>query len=652
MSIPLALKKTGRVLQRPWLGWAFAGWAIVALAAFYGIFRPVDYRLADIASVFETRPTRENVIVVTIDAPSFQDLSSPWPWPRDTHAKLVDALYRAGARAIVFDIIFDQPTEDDGVFAEAIQKSGRVVLAAERAVMPTSHGVLESLTLPADLLTASAAGVGIAGIDLDTDGRLRRMPDAPDSLAYEVLETLGEGSGGPAEGMIRYIRYGGALSGPGSVSYYQALDAESLLPPDIFRDRIVLVGLALEASPDVSKQTADRVNVPFHAARQGAMHGVFAQAEILSTALAGDGLRETGRVSLAGFWAVAVVASLAAVLLSFTSASRAGAVVILGLLGLLGLVGLARLAGGVLPGAAPMSGFVLVGGSALGHAGWIAFRERSRLADGFGRYVSPEIMQKLLADPDMLNLGGASRQVSVVVTDLEGFTTFMESVPADDGAEILRDYLGTLADVVLHHGGMIDQFIGDSLVALFNAPTFQDDHAARALACARDLAATGLAFRDRMTTRGIPFGVTRIGGDTGQATVGNFGTAKRFHYTAMGEVVNMASRLEVANKTVGTHLLVTARLFEAAGAPQGLRLAGRLLVPGAQDAVEAVTLAEGLSSEEAQTCRRLWAQLAREGGSAGEIESLLTGCDPATPYHHALQALAAAARGETLLTTK
>lgn len=652
MSIEFVYQQLLALMQNVRLRLAIAAWVLVALGASFGAFQGLEYRLADTAAMLEWKPSRDDVIVVTIDAPSFQDISAPWPWPRDLHAELIKQLRSGGARAIVYDIVFDQSRPEDAEFAEAIASAGNVYLAAERAVVQTSKGQLETTTLPTDILSSAAAGIGVAGIDLDRDGRLRRMPSAGDSLVYSVTRGLDGREIKETRNAPAYIRFGGTDSAPTTVSYYQALDAERMLPADIFRDRIVLIGLGLEASPDIRKQTADRISVPFFAARQGSMPGVMAQAEILSSALAGDGLNDAPAWALIALWAMAITSSLVVVHSAATSAGRASGVWGLSLLGLFVIIVSARMQGAVLTGAAPATGLMLVGAGAMGQSSWVAFRQRRRLAEGFGRYVSTEIMQKLLAEPAMLNLGGAVRPVSIVVTDLEGFTNLMETMPANEGAAILREYLGSLGDVVLQHGGMIDQFIGDSLVALFNAPALQDDHASRALACAQDLTQAGLAFRDRMRARGVAFGTTRVGGDTGKAMVGNFGTAKRFHYTAMGEVTNIASRLEVANKTLGTHLLVSARLFRAAGAPAGFILAGRLLLPGIQEAVEAVTLSDGLSRQEEGTCLQLWSRMPADANLAREIDELIAGSHPSASYQRALQWLSAAAWGETVRTTK
>lgn len=631
-----------------------AFWAFLVLAGVAGLFRAPNTFLSDVtATLFETPLRSDDVVVIALDAPSFQNVSQPWPWPRRLYAQMLESIQAAGARAIVFDIVFDQTTPDDEAFAEAIRRSGNVFLASERAITDTPYGKLESLSLPADPLLAAARGVGVASVHPDADGRLRRMPQAGDSLAFVIAGALGDEAAPPASNAPAFIRYADRDAGTRTVSFYQALEAERFLPPDALRDKIAVVGLSLEASPDAGNRVAGRIAVPFHAATGGSMNAVMVQAQILQNVLSQRALHPAPAMILVCFWAAALTSATFICKRTVRSPGSTAAWLALCIAGLLLLLGFARMGGWVLNGAAPIFGLAASGGGALGWASWIAFRERRRLADGFGRYVSADIMHRLLAEPDALKLGGDMREVSAVVTDLEGFTRMMQALPAEQSTQILRHYLDRLGQIVMAHGGMIDQFIGDSIIALFNAPSRQADHASRALACAVALAEAGEFFRLEYLGRGIEFGHTRVGADTGEAMVGNFGTEERFHYTALGEVMNTASRLEGANKTLGTVLTISARLFEAAAQPDGFVTAGKLLVPGAQEAIDALIYLPGLAEEEAALCRRLLSGL-KVGGLdvAKEIEALEAGAVPGSASATAFAGLGRLARGEVLVTSK
>ncbi len=564
--------------------WTLAAWLAVSGLTWAGAFKPADRWVVDLVAGLTPAPgASEDIVVVTIDTPSFQAIGEPWPWPRSRHAALLDAAGRAGARAVVFDIVFDAGTPDDQEFAEAVARFGPVFLAAERSTIRTPQGLIETLALPVPALAQAAAGTGFADLPLDGDGRLRRLPANPDSLAAISARRL-DGVEPPLVPPDRYIRFSRRPI-LNAVSYYQALSPETHLPPDRLRGRILLVGLALKASPTASA-VGDTLLLPSHVGGPEPQPGVTAHAAALGTLLRGDALTRAPRV-------IEAIPGFSAFLLTLALVSGFSRAILLGMAGAAGglacVIALAWLAYG--------AGWVILTGPALAGLGLSAFGQvaliggaalaaRRRLAAGFERYVSPEILRRILDAPNPPELGGEERVISVIVTDLEGFTALMDRLGPGEGAALLRDYLDTLSGIVLDHGGMIDQFIGDSLVALFNAPLDQSDHAARAVACVRALDSAGAAFGRK--NQGV--GRTRIGAAMGPAIVGNFGARRRFHYTAMGDVVNVAARLEAANKGLETSALVSEALFAAAGTPDGFGPPCTFDVAGKVGPVRAVPL--------------------------------------------------------------
>jgi adenylate cyclase len=180
--------------------------------------------------------------------------------------------------------------------------------------------------------------------------------------------------------------------------------------------------------------------------------------------------------------------------------------------------------------------------------------------------MAPEVVAEVLANPDAVQLGGETRAVTLLFTDLAGFTGLAERLRPQEMVAFLNDYFTRMCDCVLEQRGVIDKFIGDAIMALFGAPVAQDDHPARAVRAALGMLDEMERINGELRAAGRPPVGTRIGIHTGEAVVGNMGSSKRFDYTAIGDTVNLASRLEGANKAFGTRCLVSGAAWEAAGA--------------------------------------------------------------------------------------
>ena len=196
------------------------------------------------------------------------------------------------------------------------------------------------------------------------------------------------------------------------------------------------------------------------------------------------------------------------------------------------------------------------------------------------RYFSPNLAERLASDPDAVDLGGQRREITSLFTDMAGFTSLVETLEPDIIAPLLNDYLGSMTDIVFAHGGTVVKIIGDAMHVLFGAPAEQPDHASRAVACALELDAGSQSFCERWRKKGVALGTTRLGLNAGPAIVGNFGGGRYFDYTAYGDTVNIAARLEAANKQLGTRIClgesVAARVPGFTGRPVGdLMLRGR-----------------------------------------------------------------------------
>jgi class 3 adenylate cyclase len=212
--------------------------------------------------------------------------------------------------------------------------------------------------------------------------------------------------------------------------------------------------------------------------------------------------------------------------------------------------------------------------------------EAERAHASLSRYFSPQIASRLASDGEGDGMGIQPREIATIFTDITSFTSLVENTAPEVLAAVLNEYMGGMTDIVFAHEGTIAKIIGDSLHILFNAPGDQPDYAKRAIACAHDLDAWAEEFRGRWKPKGVNFGVTRIGVHAGPALVGNFGGSRFFDYTAYGDTINTAARLEGANKHLGTRICVSAVAAEGAGNFMG-RPVGDLMLRGRSEPLRA-----------------------------------------------------------------
>jgi adenylate cyclase len=212
-------------------------------------------------------------------------------------------------------------------------------------------------------------------------------------------------------------------------------------------------------------------------------------------------------------------------------------------------------------------------------------RDGIRLKRAFSQYLAPALVERLVRNSWRVQLGGEPREISCLFTDLEGFTDFAEHARPEQLVTILNAYLDSLCSIAMDHGGTVVKLIGDAVHVIFNAPLDQPDHATRAVACASALDAFAVRFSREQRARKIPFGSTRIGVNTGYAIVGNFGGNRRFDYSAYGDTINTAARLEAANKVLGTRICIARSTVERCGSG-AFRPIGSLMVRGKTESID------------------------------------------------------------------
>ena len=563
---------------------------MLALAAL-PVWREVELRAFDWLTVLFPVDVEAPIVVVGIDEPSFAEIKAQWPWPRAIHAQLVDRLREAGARVVVFDLLFSEPSSragDDATLAAAIRKAGNVVLASDLATFDTRYGPQSRRVEPLPSLLEAGAVAGLLGLPLDRDGVIRRLPTAPDALWRVVLERLAPSTHPPVPRDNRsLIRFPGPSSPVQYVSYSQALDPAAL-PAGTFRDRIVVVGLNVRTSPDPGAGRPDTFRTPTFVWTGVTTAGVEIQAAAIATMHAGVAVRETPRTVT--FAIIAVIGGLSVLLMRewrpLASALRAAlTAVTLG-----GVVVVAFTWGGLwLPALAPVVGLAV---TYVAEGGVAFLREqalRARLRGAFGHYVSPHIVEQLIAQPDSLQLGGERKELSIIFCDLAGFTTLSEGMEPEAVVALLNDYLTGVTEAVMAQGGTVDKFLGDGLVAFWNAPMADPDHALHACRAAEAMQASVARLRDRLVSEGRPPIAMRIGIHTGPVVVGNMGSTTRFDYTASGDNMNLASRIEGVNKVYGTGILLSEATAAALQGRRALRPIDRVRVKGKHRPVDLFT---------------------------------------------------------------
>jgi len=212
--------------------------------------------------------------------------------------------------------------------------------------------------------------------------------------------------------------------------------------------------------------------------------------------------------------------------------------------------------------------------------------EAERAHASLSRYFSPQIASRLAAEGEGDGMEVHWRDVAAIFTDIAGFTSLVETAAPEVLGTLLNEYVGGMTDVVFAHEGTVAKVIGDAIQILFNAPGDQPDYATRAIACAHDLDAWSEKFRERWKSKGVNFGVTRIGVHAGPALVGNFGGSRFFDYTAYGDTINTTARLETANKFLGTRICASAAVAEGVKGFQG-RPVGDLMLRGRSEPLRA-----------------------------------------------------------------
>lgn len=598
----------------------------------------------------DSAPPHPDVAVVEINESSLDALEpvfGRWPWPRITHAAVIDFLTRGGARVIAYDVLLLEHdrrsafplgettmsgAESDGVLSESIGRAGNVILAASAAfegleategpVPPapplpgpawepgTGFQVRPHLQLPIPPFANVAAGVGHTTVVLDGDGTVRRVLPFVEAQG-RVVPWLGlaaalQAQKIPAEAVRldgRWLQVADqrvslvdddvpGTSGTSrqlplwprervrSYSFFDVIRSEEQLrsgetptiDPAVFKDAVVFVG-----------PTAASLNDVFASPLGGAAWpGVFVHATTADMALSKQWMT---RASFAVDAAVTAAAGLgAAAAAMYLPVAGAMGVLALGLAALLAAVTVPVQQGLWLAAAMPIVAYAL---SAFGATSWqyvVEGRQKRQVKALFGRYVSPDVFSHLMAHPDVA-LGGQTRDMSVLFSDIRGYTTAVEHAEPATVVAQLNEYFTAMVEVLFRHRGTLDKFVGDQVMGLFGAPLDDPQHADHAVAAAMDMVATLERLNRAWRDRGLPPLDIGIGVSSGEMIAGNIGSATVMSYTVIGDAVNLGARLESLNKTYGTRILISGETQRRLTRPVPTRALGEVTVKGKTSSV-------------------------------------------------------------------
>jgi adenylate cyclase len=565
---------------------------LVGAATFSRTWHALEFKTFDVLTAL-TAPQRTAlpVVILAIDEPTFQELQQAWPFPRSVHAALLRRLHAGGAAAVGFDVVFAEPTTEpeDASLAQAIAETGPVVLAATREKIDSNQAALWLDVMPLQRFLDAGADAGDAGVEPDDDFVVRRAPVARESFALRLAQRAAEAQGKtPVLRHFDWIGYRGPRGTFDTRSYYQALEP-GLLPPGFFKNKIVLVGRSARTATELSRSQADLFNSPFGTAGgERLFPGVELQATLVDNYLTGGGLR-----SVPEGWTLVLVALLVPLLMwgnrrlhPAGAAAMAGLVVVAIVAASWWLFARFQLwwppllpasAAGAIYGAAALAGYAFV-------------RRRARQTRAmFAQYVPPSVVSRLIAQPELMRLGGEAREVTLMFTDLANFTTLSERLSAEQTVELLTAYFNAMTPIVHATGGTVDKFIGDAVMAFWGAPLADAQHAEHALQAAVAMQEAMQPLVADLRARGLPAVHMRIGLHTGRAVVGNVGSEQRFSYTAIGDAVNLAARLEGANKAFDTRILLSDATAAQLPATVALRALDDVVVKGRTEPVRVFT---------------------------------------------------------------
>ncbi|MBI5306630.1 adenylate/guanylate cyclase domain-containing protein [Candidatus Wolfebacteria bacterium] len=507
----------------------------LAVSSFYaGLFSGFENFFEDL--IFPIRPIHPDIVIISIDNESILKLGQ-WPFKRKYFADLLLKLKRA--KAVGLDVIFSEPSrwgdEDDNKLKNALSKISYPL------VMPLEKFTEEEIK-PLEQLRQNAE-LGNVNLIIDKDGIARRFPII-DFFALKIAQKAGFQI---AENFFSEPNPRIVYAGPPEIfpriPLWQVLFGE--IPPDRFENKIVLIGAT---APDLH----DEQITPFSKGKP--MSGVEIQANIINMLINGYYLTPLKTMPMV-LWILAA-SLLPAIFFAFLKHSL-GPLFINLIIGIIYNIGAFFIAdNGIIPNFIHLNvAWFFSTISLMGFKYFIGEREKREIKTLFSKYVNAEVLQEILKNPSAAALGGKETNITVLFSDLRNFTSFSEKMPPSELVKFLNEYFETMSNEILKYRGVVDKYIGDAVMAFWGAPLTDENQADNAVSAALGMISALKQLNEKLKTLGKAEINIGIGIYSGPAVVGNIGSKTRFDYTAIGDTVNVASRLEGLNKTYNTNII-------------------------------------------------------------------------------------------------
>ena len=504
------------------------------------VFEDIDLDTVDARfTVRGEQSPPSDLAVVKIDDVTFDELNLQWPFPRSNHGQVISRLKADGAKVIAYDVQFSEPSPDaeqDNALMDAARAAGNVVFATTEVGENGEPNFLGG----AEGIEYARTSVGNGNFDDDPGGIIRRVPFELDQLKSFAVVAVERATGEPVEPFsveTRLVDYHGPVGTIPSVSFSRVLDGK--FEPGFFKDKIVVVGPWAPSLQDVHPVSFGDDLMP----------GPEIQANAVATILDGLPLRlAPGWLDLTLILVLGLLPALTGIRLSLRGTL---VLAIAAAAAFLVATQLAFNAGLVISFVYPFGALLVSSVGSIGAHYLLAAFERERVRDVFARFVPAAVVDDVLKRTDGdLRLGGVTMEATVMFTDLRGFTSVAEALPAAEVIQIVNQYLDQMTKAIHAHGGTIVSYEGDGIMAVFGAPIEQVDHADRAIATAREMLETRLpGFNEWLDERNIASGFSMgIGLNSGDVVSGNVGSESRLEYAAIGDTTNTAARLQGMTK--------------------------------------------------------------------------------------------------------
>ncbi len=532
----------------------------------YGFFDSWQNALSD--RFFIRSPQPRDIVIVAVDDAGLAEIGQ-WPWQRSVFAQAIDNLQNA--RAIGIDVVFSEPSSggsaDDLALAGSIRES-RVPLILPVELRP--NGTVSANVLPALRDSVSPERIGFINIRNGVDG-ITRSVDSTRASSQGILKSFSSAlvQASPESASLPTPPENFRISFRGPSATFLTVSLTDLihgrLPMRIFDDAYVLIGAT-------AVTLRDSVKTPF-----GAMPGVEVHANAASTILEGRYLNDA---SLPTGIILLIISGMSAALLVIRI-RRFGllAGIFSAFAFLLIIASAVSFSGGIiLPLLYLLIGAFLMFGSMLAFEYVSESREKQFIEQSFQHYLSADVINELIRNPGKLSLGGERKKVTILFSDIRGFTTLSESLTPEELVSVMNEYLTVMTDIIMAHGGLVDKYIGDAIMAFWGAPLPNPHQAENAAHAANAMAHALAKLNEDFQSRGLPEIGIGIGLNSGEVIVGNMGSKRRFNYTIMGDEVNFASRLEGLNKMYGTSCVISEATYlslqhaHAGVLPEGARM--------------------------------------------------------------------------------